>query len=255
MSKTILLAGSSSGIGAETAVQLARRGDVKLGLIARRRPELEAVQAACLEAAAAAGHKDSVQVVVATADSTDAAQIKAAVDSAVAALGGGPVDVLVNLVGMGVNKTATALTRDDIVSMIDLNVMTAINAINAVLPAMRARKQGHIINVSSVLGRISLMGNLVAYSGSKHFLNAYTHSLRDEVKADGVVVATFSPGLVATDIGAKIGIGNTGDLEGCQDLASCGEALLRAIDTRLEEVYSRQGYRDHVASYYAKMTE
>lgn len=83
--------------------------------------------------------------------------------------------------------------------MYDVNVMGLLNGIHAVLPSMKARKQGTIINVSSVAGK-KTFPNHAAYCGTKFAVHAMSENLREEVAEDGVRVITIAPGAVETEL-------------------------------------------------------
>jgi NADP-dependent 3-hydroxy acid dehydrogenase YdfG len=88
--------------------------------------------------------------------------------------------------------------------MFEINVLGLIAATQAALPGMRARKDGHIVNIASTAGRIaSPMG--AAYSGTKFAVVAFSESLRKEIYADRVRVTVIEPGLVATELRDHIG--------------------------------------------------
>jgi short-subunit dehydrogenase len=207
----VIITGASGGIGAEVAFQLASRTDVaNVGLIARRADALSAVAHRCSQRSNdTACDLAEEKVVTYVGDVSDEKVVEAAV-SFFCTKFKDRIDVLINNVGRGDNKKPSELTDDDIRSMMEVNVMTAVRCIRRVLPLMRAAApggRGHIINVSSLLGRISSGPSCPGYSASKHFLNAYTSSLRAELKGThpNIVVSTVSPGPVLTDFGINAG--------------------------------------------------
>ncbi len=123
------------------------------------------------------------------------------IDRAVAATrdGEGPIDVLVNNAGIG-GATPLELTPEaEHRAMFETNYWGAIRMIQAVLPSMRERRTGCIVNVTSIAGRVATP-NQIAYSASKHALGAASEALAHEVAAFGVRVAIIEPGVIQTAI-------------------------------------------------------
>lgn len=109
------------------------------------------------------------------------------------------VDVLVNNAGFARGGFSEELTLDDYRSQFETNFFGVIAVTHAVLPFMRDRKQGRIINISSISGRVGFPG-LSAYVSSKHALEGYSESLRLEVKPFGIDVSLIEPGSYQTNI-------------------------------------------------------
>ena len=176
-----LVTGTSTGIGMATAVTLARAGHmVYAGM---RRPE-----------AATEELKASGATVVAL-DVDD--------DASVAAACGRPIDVLVNNAGVGSFSAVEDTTVEEFRRVMETNFFGALRCIRAVVPGMRERRCGCIVNVTSVAGRIA-GGAQGAYSASKWALEALSESLACEMKAFGVRVAIVEPGVIATPIFGKL---------------------------------------------------
>jgi NAD(P)-dependent dehydrogenase (short-subunit alcohol dehydrogenase family) len=116
----------------------------------------------------------------------------------------GPIDVLVNNAGLGTMGAVEDLTLSDFKQVMETNFFGVIRCIQAVLPGMRERRSGCIVNMSSVAGRIS-GGAQAAYSGSKWALEALSEALACEVRAYGIRVAIVEPGVIATPIFGKMG--------------------------------------------------
>jgi NAD(P)-dependent dehydrogenase (short-subunit alcohol dehydrogenase family) len=114
----------------------------------------------------------------------------------------GPVDVLVNNAGVGGHGSVEEMPLAEFRRVMETNFFGALRCIQAVLPAMRQRRSGCIINVTSVAGRIA-GGAQGAYSASKWALEALSESLASEVKAFGIRVAVVEPGVIATPIFGK----------------------------------------------------
>jgi NAD(P)-dependent dehydrogenase (short-subunit alcohol dehydrogenase family) len=124
----------------------------------------------------------------------------------------------------------------------------------AVLPHFKARKRGHIINVSSLLGRMPLAAFRSAYSASKHALNALTANLRMELRADypDIFVSSVHPGIVATEFGLNSRHGGIDSrrMPGAQPVEEVAGVIADLVATPRADVYTRPGMREMVASYF-----
>jgi NADP-dependent 3-hydroxy acid dehydrogenase YdfG len=244
MSDTVaVITGASSGIGAALAERLAGQG-IAVVLVARRADALAQVQARCGAAALAV-----------VADVTRRADVQRVVDEALARFG--HIDVWVNNAGRGITRPASELTDADIDDMMLANVKSALYGVQAVLPHFKARRRGHVINVSSMLGRAPLAGFRSAYSGAKHFLNALTANLRDEVQAThpGIQVSLVSPGVVRTEFGVNAAHGgpDSRTLPNSQSAEDVAEVIAGVIASRAPDVYTRPGARQMILDYLAAL--
>jgi NAD(P)-dependent dehydrogenase (short-subunit alcohol dehydrogenase family) len=185
-----LVTGASTGIGLATAVTLARGGHTVYA--AMRNPEKGSAEIETL----AQAQKLSITVVRMDVDSDDS--VREAFAQA------GPVDVLVNNAGIGDMAAVEDMPLSDFRRIMETNFFGALRCIHAVLPGMRGRRSGLIVNVTSVAGRIA-GGAQGGYSASKWALEALSESLACEVKAFGVRVAIVEPGVIATPIFGKNG--------------------------------------------------
>jgi NAD(P)-dependent dehydrogenase (short-subunit alcohol dehydrogenase family) len=129
-------------------------------------------------------------------DVTDAGQIDAAVSAADDAFGG--IDVLVNNAGHGYLSAVEEGEDAEVRKLFDVNYFGAVNMIKAVLPAMRARGSGHIVNISSMTGLVANPPNAY-YSSTKFALEAVTEALATEVRPLGIKVTAIEPGAFRTD--------------------------------------------------------
>lgn len=189
MVRTAIITGASSGIGAAVASRLHADG-MNVMLAARRADRIEA-QANEL------GDRASFCVTDVT-ERDDVAALVAATDERF-----GQVDVLVNNAGiMPVSPMAMGLV-DDWDDMIDVNVRGTLHGINAVLPQMIERRDGHIVNISSVAGHTTSPATSV-YSATKYSVRAISDGLRQEMTAHNVRVSVISPGGVNTELGESI---------------------------------------------------
>lgn len=177
-SKRILITGASQGIGKHTALRLAAAGH-RVVLAARNRSALEAV---ANEVRAAGGSAEVLPM-----DLRDAQSVSSAMQEL---LSSGPCDVVVNNAGTCIQ--APYSSRDDVSlrEEMEVNYWGAQRVTSAVLPSMIARRQGSIVNVSSLLGFVA-SATTCNYCGTKAALTAWTHSLRGEVARHGVRVTVF----------------------------------------------------------------
>jgi NADP-dependent 3-hydroxy acid dehydrogenase YdfG len=185
--KIAWVTGGGSGIGLAAAQALGASGWTVV--ISGRRPEL-------LESAAASvpGGAQALTLDVADAEAVD----QAAADILARH---GQIDLLVNSAGINVvNRSWADMTNASWDKVIDINLNGVLYAIRAVLPAMRARKSGTIINVSSWAGRFPAKLTGPAYNASKHAVVALTQSLNMEEFVNGIRATAFCPGEVATPI-------------------------------------------------------
>ncbi len=184
--KAVLIVGGSRGLGLQIAREAARRG-ARVGICARSADELDAAQREFAE--------DGVAVATAICDVRDDASVKAAVDVLTAQLG--PTDVLFNVAGIiGVGPIG-ALTLQDFRDAVETNFFGPLRTTYAVLPQMRARRFGRIVNVTSIGGAIAVP-HLLPYCASKFAYVGFSDGLRCEVARDGVKVTTVIPGLMRT---------------------------------------------------------
>jgi len=241
--RVVVITGASSGIGASVAEALARRG-AALVLVARRKQALEAVASRC-----------SGRTRVVVADVSERAEVRRVVNEAIAAFG--RIDVWINNVGQGITRQPSELTDEDIDQMMSLNVKSALYGMQEVLPHFKSRNEGHIVNVSSMLGRIPFAVVRSAYCGAKHFLNALTTTFRAEVQAThpGIQVTLVSPGVVRTEFGlnALHGGVDSRTLPDSQSAEEVAEVIAGVVESRLPDVYTRHGAQQRIANYYASV--
>jgi NADP-dependent 3-hydroxy acid dehydrogenase YdfG len=186
--KVVVITGASSGLGEATARYLAERGaTVVLG--ARR---VDRLQALVDEIAVGGG-----EALALATDVTDAAQVQALVDAAVARYG--RIDVLLNNAGLMPHSPLERRKIDDWNRTIDVNIKAVLYGIAAALPHMQRQKSGQIINVSSVAGHKVGVNNAV-YAATKTAVRVLSEGLRQEVKPWGLRTTVVSPGAVATEL-------------------------------------------------------
>jgi NAD(P)-dependent dehydrogenase (short-subunit alcohol dehydrogenase family) len=239
--KVVVITGASAGIGAALA-ELAGQKGWKVVLAARREPELRQVAA-----------RVGSEALPVTADVSRREDVQRLMDAALARFG--QVDVWVNNAGRGISKLVSQLTDEDFDEMMRVNVKSALYGIQAVLPHFQSRGRGHIINVSSVLGRVPYVPVRSAYNAAKHALNALTANLRQELREryPGIHVTAFLPGVVATEFGVNaLGGGvDSRKIPGAQSVEETAAVLLDTIERPRPDVYSRPEYRQQVIAYYS----
>jgi len=239
--KVVVITGASDGIGAELARQLAARG-ASVVLAARREQRLREVAAQCGPGALAV-----------VTDVTQRADIERLLAAAIGHLG--RVDVWVNNAGRGISKKVAEITDADFDEMMLVNAKSVLYGMQAVLPHFQARGSGHIINVSSMLGRVPFATIRSAYCASKHAMNALTACLRMDLREShpGIHVSTVSPPVVATDFGLNaLGGGHDSrQLPGAQPVSEVAAVIVELIERPQADVYTRPGARDMVVRYFA----
>jgi len=192
---TALVTGASQGIGLAIARALLERG-WKVGICARR---ADGVARAAAELGAA-GPGASGRLYAAAADVSKESEAKQWIADAIDRLG--PPDLLVNNAGIGVFGEIGKLTTESWERALSVNLKSAFLCTREVLPAMRARGRGYVINISSLAGKKGMSGT-AAYSASKFGMIGLSQSLLEEAKADNIRVTAICPGYVATPLAEK----------------------------------------------------
>jgi len=185
---TALVTGATAGIGRATAFALGQAG-YRVGVCARTPSKLRGLLDDLATARiAAAGHPADVGV------EADVHEMVAEVFRAL-----GPVDVLVNNAGVALLKPFAELTLEDWDTTMATNLRSMYLVTREVLPGMRERKRGAVVNVSSLAGRNGFAGGS-AYAASKHAVLGFSRSLMLEVRKDNIRVITICPGSVDTGL-------------------------------------------------------
>jgi NAD(P)-dependent dehydrogenase (short-subunit alcohol dehydrogenase family) len=183
MAKTFLITGVSSGFGRALAEAALRDGHTVVGTVRKEsdRADFERLS------------RDAHAIIL---DVTDTAQIAPAIAAIEKDIGA--IDVLVNNAGYGHEGILEESSIDDLRRQFEVNVFGAVAMIQAVLPAMRQRRAGHILNITSMGGIITLPG-LSYYHGSKFALEGISEALGKEVKDLGIHLTAIEPGGFRTD--------------------------------------------------------
>jgi NAD(P)-dependent dehydrogenase (short-subunit alcohol dehydrogenase family) len=222
----VLITGASRGIGLASAALLAQRGYTVFGT--SRTPEQVAVSGFEL-----------LKLDVRDQQSADAC-LQTVLERA------GQLDILVNNAGISLGGAVEEATVDDAKALFETNFFGVVRMTNAVLPHMRQRRQGRIINLSSLAGVVGVpyIGQYVA---SKFALEGYSESLRYELRAFGIHVSLIEPGDIRTDIDNGPPSQRIPDYEGVRDRANAmhkanvengpppervARAVLRAVESR-----------------------
>jgi len=189
---TVLITGCSVGIGYETALAFARAGHTVAATMRspQRSPAL---------AEQAAGEK--LPITVFTMDVDSDASVASGIAGIVKALG--PVDVLVNNAGIERSGTIEEMPLAEFRAVMETNYFGVIRCLQAVLPSMRQRRSGSIINLASVSGHIAATP-LAPYAASKFALEALSEALAQEVRQFDIHVAIVEPGIIDTAMARRI---------------------------------------------------
>ncbi|WP_417271293.1 SDR family NAD(P)-dependent oxidoreductase [Celeribacter sp.] len=189
--RTALVTGASRGIGAAIALGLAKRGyDVALNDIERQKDDLDAVAAQIREM----GQRAEVLF----ADVSDKAQVEAMVQQALEAFG--QIDAVVNNAGILIAGTVDGLPETTWDAVMDVNAKGSFMVIQALLPAMKARGYGRIVNIASIGGKHGAPEQ-AHYSASKAAVMGFSRVLAQEVGPLGITVNCVCPGIIMTDMG------------------------------------------------------
>ncbi len=182
MKELIVITGASSGIGEATAKAFSKAGHPLL-LIARRVEKLEAL--------------NLPNTLCKKVDITNFEQLKQTIKEAQEVYG--EVGCLVNNAGCMLLGSIDTQDISEWQRMYDLNVMALLNGMQAVLPDMKERKNGTIINISSIAGKKTFPAH-AAYCGTKFAVHAISENVREEVASSDVRVITIAPGAVETEL-------------------------------------------------------
>lgn len=178
----VVITGASSGIGEATARAFADLGHPLL-LIARRLDRLEALKLP--------------RTLCEQVDVTNREQFQSAIDKAEQQYG--PTDCLVNNAGVMLLGQGDSQDPNEWDQMIQVNIIGVLNGIHSVLPGMKSRRNGTIINISSIAGRKTFPNHSV-YCGTKSAVHALTEQMREEASSFDVRFLTIAPGVVETEL-------------------------------------------------------
>ena len=195
-----LVTGASSGIGEATALHFAGLGHTVYASM--RTPD---ASGGALKRAA---EEENLDLEIIALDVDDSASVASAVGRVIE--GSGRIDVLVNNAGVGKLTSVEEIPLEDAKAVFETNVFGPLRMMQAVLPAMRERGSGTIVNISSVAGRLVSAGHGI-YAASKYALEALSEALAIETRRLGIRVIVIEPGFISTpllDEGGDIEIGD-----------------------------------------------
>lgn len=187
MTQHVLMTGASQGAGKATALKFAREGwDVTMTARDSDRLNITAAQVEAM----------GQQVLAIPADVGDAEQVRTLVKKSIETFG--KIDALVNNAGICLTGPMTRTTLEDWHQILNTNLWGCIHTIQAALPSMLVRKQGSIVNIGSVGGKMPLP-QMTAYCTSKYAITGLTESLRVELSSQGIHVGIVHPGIINSD--------------------------------------------------------
>lgn len=247
--RTIVITGASAGIGAGLARRLAADGH-RLVLAARRAHALEDV----IHAAEQAGSPRAVAV---ETDVTKRGDVERLRDRALAEFRA--FDVWINNAGRGITRHVLDLSDDDVDEMIAVNVKSALYGMQVAarhfIDRGKGREHGHIINISSFLGRVPIATHRSAYNAAKAALNALSANLRVDLatKYPNIHLTTVMPGMVATAFGRNA-VGSAPDTPvyagpNVQSVEEVADIIARVIENPVAEVYTNPASADMARRY------
>ncbi len=241
--KTIVITGASGGIGAELARQLGAQGH-NIILAARREIELTNV--------ANQIGKNAITVIADVRQRSNVDNIKSKALQKFPA-----IDVWVNNAGRGIRKNVLDLTDDDIDEIIAVNIKSAIYGMQAIIPYFMQRGEGHLLNISSFLGKVPIVPFRSIYSAAKAALNSLTSNLRMDLgdRYPNIHVTTVMPGGVATDF-SKNALGGppptpppAGAMR-AQTAAEAAAAIVSVIENPRPEIFTIPALADIAKRYH-----
>ncbi|WP_339754796.1 SDR family oxidoreductase [uncultured Winogradskyella sp.] len=194
--KTVLITGTSKGIGLETALAFGRAGYKVFATM--RNPDAASDLKQKIKT-------EALDVTISKMDVDVDASVKQCMDTIIQKEG---VDILVNNAGIERHGSVEEMPIEDFQAVMNTNYLGVLRCTKAVLPQMRLNKNGCIINVSSVAGHIS-NSPLGAYAASKYALEAISEALAQEVKPFNIKVAIIEPGIINTQMASDISVDDT----------------------------------------------
>ncbi|MFD3447840.1 SDR family NAD(P)-dependent oxidoreductase [Microbacteriaceae bacterium 4G12] len=186
--KIIAITGASSGIGEQIALKVAAQGAIPI-LMARSEDKLKQLQKRIVSQYGGSCHYYTLDV-------SDEEMVNQAFTRVFHEVG--EIDVLVNNAGFGIFKTFEEAALEEVKEMFAVNVFGLVACTKAVLPNMRKRNSGHIINIASLAGKIATPKSS-AYSATKHAVLGFTNSLRMELSGTKIHVTAVNPGPIQTN--------------------------------------------------------
>ena len=222
--KGVLVTGASQGSGAATAVAVAKRG-ARLAVTARSEERLRSLNAP--------------DAFVVPGDLMEPSDRRRVIENTLAHFG--RIDILINNAGIGLYAPAYEAPMDQVRSMFELNFFAVLEMSQLAGAAMRERRSGAIVNVSSIAGKVTLPW-FTLYSASKYAVCSLTDGLRTELRPFGVHAMAVCPGYVRTEFQTHVLAGRAPDaLAAARDRfaitpAQCAEAIARGVERNARTV-------------------
>ncbi len=243
-SKVVVITGASSGIGAALAKNLGAQGH-KLVLAARREELLKQV-----------AKETGTKAIAIVTDVTRRSEIEHLRDVALTEFG--QVDVWLNNAGRGITKPVLALTDEDVSDIVAVVLKSVLYGMQTIIPHFQERGEGHLINVSSFLGRVPFVSYRSIYNASKSGVNVLTANLRIDLKAKypKIHVSLVMPGIVDTDFHRVAQTPmqmKAGERVGAQTVESVeyvAERIASLLENPVPELYTSPGMSELAARYY-----
>jgi NAD(P)-dependent dehydrogenase (short-subunit alcohol dehydrogenase family) len=230
--KVAIVTGSSTGIGYETSLALARDGFLTYATM-RNLNKAENIKSVAT--------KESLPLRVKQLDVTEDLSVKNAVE-AILSETGGIIDILVNNAGYGLNGAFEDIAMDEIKAQYETNFFGLIRVTQAVLPTMRRRKSGTIVNISSGAGRFGFPSGS-AYASTKFAVEGLSESISYELEPFGVKVVIVEPGVIRTNFGNGLVVAKKS-----QDPNSPYSQMMKKIANSFEELMKNSSSPELVAN-------
>ncbi len=221
MSKTVIVTGSSKGIGAATAIMFAQKG---YNVVINYNQSYESASLLCKSLTA-----NGYSVITQKANVSNKLEVDLMVKETLYKFG--TLDILVNNAGIAFQGLLTDTDEIDFDRIIDINLKGVFNCCKAVLPSMISRQAGKIINISSMWGQVGASCE-VAYSAAKAGVIGLTKALAKEVAPSGITVNAIAPGLIETNMNSNLTIEELTDFVSTIPLGRMGSAdeIAAAVD-------------------------
>ena len=229
--KVVIVTGSSSGIGLESALLLARNGYITYATM--RSPEKDTSIKAAVQ-------NEGLPIRVIPLDVTDDSSVKNAVDHIISEAG--QIDVLVNNAGYSLGGALEDLAMEEIKSQFETNLFGLIRVTQAVLPTMRKQRSGRVLNISSGSGIFGFPG-ISAYVSTKFAVEGLSESMAYELEPFGIKVILIEPGFVKTNFEHAMVVAKKG-----QDPASPYSELMQKIMANASELAKNASPAELVAN-------
>ena len=229
--KVAVITGSSSGIGLESALMLARNGYITYATM--RSPEKDTSIKVAVQ-------NEGIPIRVVQLDVTDDNSVKNAVDHIISEAG--RIDVLINNAGYGLGGALEDLSMEEIKSQYETNLFGQIRVIQAAIPTMRKQRSGRILNISSGNGIFGFPG-VSAYVSTKFAIEGLSESIGYELEPFGIKVILIEPGFVLTNFRNSMMIARK-----AQDPASPYSAMMQKIMANVSELVKNASSTELVAN-------